>query len=150
MKSRYVIGTAVIVVAFLVLVSSSMRSNTLQAMSVSAVRAADSSERSYIGQRLRIGGFVAKVPVRSTPVKTVDGIVTVHHFMVEEGKARIAVSYRDVLPDTFRPGGPVQVDGIYAAPGEVQADRVLTKCPSKYQSEEVYERTEAAKKASKF
>ncbi|HEX8833634.1 MAG TPA: cytochrome c maturation protein CcmE, partial [Abditibacteriaceae bacterium] len=39
----------------------------------------------------------------------------------------------DALPDTFRAGGPVQVDGTYAAPGSIEAEHVLTKCPSKYE-----------------
>jgi cytochrome c-type biogenesis protein CcmE len=36
----------------------------------------------------------------------------------------------------FKAGLPVQVEGVYTAPGELKADQVLTKCPSKYQAEE--------------
>jgi cytochrome c-type biogenesis protein CcmE len=48
----------------------------------------------------------------------------------------LAVEYRDALPDTFHPGGPVQVDGEYFAAGKIRADHVFTKCPSKYEAGE--------------
>ena len=120
-----------------------MRSNTLRAMPISQLRSAD---QRYIGQRLRVAGFVGQSAPTVFPIQTADGTVEVHQFQVVDGKSTILVNYRDALPDTFRLGGPVQVDGVYAAPGQMQADHVLTKCPSKYQSEQVYKRHQAAQK----
>lgn len=138
-------GTTVIIVGiFVALVTSSMRSNTLLAVPVSQLRAQDAV---YIGQRLRVAGFVDGQPATMTTVQTADGMVSMHHFVVVDGKARVAVDYRDVLPDTFRPGGPVQVDGVYSSAGVMEADHVLTKCPSKYQSEQVYRQHQAAAKS---
>ena len=116
------------------LVTSSLQSGTLQSVPVAKLRAADSAPQSFVGKRLRMVGFVGPQKVVKTPSQTAEGVVNVHQFSVVEGKSTVAVSYTDALPDTFRAGGPVQVDGIYTAPGVMKADHVLTKCPSKYES----------------
>jgi cytochrome c-type biogenesis protein CcmE len=79
-------------------------------------------------------GFVGSQKVVKVPEQTEQGVVAVNKFSVIEGKSTVAVSFSDALPDTFRAGGPVQVDGIYVSPGVMKADHVLTKCPSKYES----------------
>lgn len=47
----------------------------------------------------------------------------------------IPVVYRGVLPDTFRPGAEVIVEGGIAPEGHFSAKSLMTKCPSKYQKE---------------
>jgi cytochrome c-type biogenesis protein CcmE len=132
-SKRFVIGTLIIIAAMVSLVASSMRSNTLRAVPVDQLRAADKTPRSFVGQRLRVVGYIGHEAVRKVPLQTPDGLINIAHFLVREKDQTIAVEYRDALPDTFRAGGPVQVDGLYAAPGVMRADHVLTKCPSKYE-----------------
>ena len=132
---KQLVGIGVILIAFVVLVASSMKSNTMRSVPVSQLRAADSGGQSFVGQRLRVVGFVGKEPVRSVTEHTPGGVIKVHRFKVEEENKTLEVEYRDALPDTFRAGGPVQVDGVYAATGVMQADHVFTKCPSKYEAE---------------
>jgi len=147
-NNRLVVGTAIIGVAFASLIASSMRSTALSSVPVAKVRAADKTSQSYVGQRLRVVGFVGKAPVRKIPEQTPSGVVSINHFSVVERGSVVAVEFRDALPDTFRAGGPVQVDGVYTAPGRMRADRVLTKCPSKYEAGESYEeKTPAGTKA---
>lgn len=136
MQSRYFLGSVAIMSALGFLVTSSLRAGTLKSIPVAQLRAADSTPHSFIGQRLRAVGFVGSQKVVKTPEQTAQGVVNVHKFCVVEGKTVINVSYSDALPDTFRAGGPVQVDGVYIAPGVMKADHVLTKCPSKYESGE--------------
>lgn len=143
---RFAIGTLVIVVALSCLVLSSMRANTFRSVPVSELRSADKTGRSFVGQRLRVVGFVGHGPVQKTPVQTPGGLETINRFVVEEKGATLEVEYRDALPDVFRAGGPVQVDGVYKEPGFIQADHVLSKCPSKYDSESKYKATDPAKK----
>lgn len=46
------------------------------------------------------------------------------------------VSYRGVVPDTFKPGAEVIVEGGMNAEGAMfSAKTLMTKCPSKYQKE---------------
>ena len=118
------------------LVVSSLQGGTLKSIPVADLRAADAKPGNFVGQRLRVVGFVGDKPVQKQPSQTPNGIVNIAHFDVVEGSVKVAVSYTDALPDTFRKGGPVQVDGVYVAPGVMKADHVLTKCPSKYQEGE--------------
>ena len=134
MQSRYFVGSVLIMGALGFLVTSSLQNGTLQSIPVAQLRAADTKSGNFVGQRLRMVGFVGPQKVVKVPHQTAQGIVNIHKFSVIEGKNTVAVSYTDALPDTFRAGGPVQVDGIYNAPGQMQADHVLTKCPSKYES----------------
>ncbi|HEX8550433.1 MAG TPA: cytochrome c maturation protein CcmE [Abditibacteriaceae bacterium] len=132
-NARYAVGGAVIFAALGALIVTGMKSATLAAVPVDKVRAADNTEKSYVGQRLRLVGFVAHSPLRRQPIQTPDGTVDVAHFQVEDKGKVVQVAFRDALPDSFRAGGPVQVDGRYIAPGKIEADHVLTKCPSKYE-----------------
>lgn len=135
MRSRYLVGSLAIAGALGFLVVSSLQSGTLQSVPVGTLRAPD-KEAEYLGKRLRMVGFVGAQKVTKAPQQTENGVISLQKFAVIEGKNTVMVSYSDALPDTFRAGGPVQVDGIYIAPGEMRADHVLTKCPSKYQAEE--------------
>jgi cytochrome c-type biogenesis protein CcmE len=130
---RFIIGGAVIVGALVALVWTGMNAATLRAVPVHEVRNADKTENSFVGQRLRLVGFVGHDPIRREAVQTPDGTVEIAHFLVEDKGKTVQVAFRDALPDTFRAGGPVQVDGKYTAPGRIEAEHVLTKCPSKYE-----------------
>jgi cytochrome c-type biogenesis protein CcmE len=56
-------------------------------------------------------------------------------FTIVDGKQTLPVTYSGVVPDIFRPGVQVVVEGHYN--GQVapfNAQTLLTKCPSKFQS----------------
>ena len=129
------VGLIVILAAFGFLIASSLSSNAMKSIPVHELRAADQGSHPYVGQRLRVVGFVGKTPVKSVEEATTSGTVQAHYFTVVDKDKSLNVTFHDALPDTFRAGGPVQVDGLYAAPGVMQADHVLTKCPSKYEAE---------------
>lgn len=136
------VGTAVLVGAFGFLVAGGMKSNTLRAMPVSELVA--SPNAAQIGQRLRVVGFVGQEPVRrvaDSKTENGGGSGSTQYFVVHDEDKKITVEYRDALPETFKAGLPVQVDGVYYESGKLRADRVLTKCPSKYQAEEVEKAT---------
>lgn len=49
----------------------------------------------------------------------------------------IRVNYRGAVPDTFKPGVEVILEGTFkAGPPRFEATTLLTKCPSKYQKNE--------------
>jgi len=137
---RYIVGITVILIAFGLLVMGSMSSNTLRAMPVDQLLS--SKGQSMVGQRLRLAGFVGKEPVTKTTLQTPQGTLEVKHFKVFYHGKTVSVTYQDALPDSFKAGLPVQVEGVYTATGEMKADLVLTKCPSKYQAEQAQEALE--------
>ena len=55
-------------------------------------------------------------------------------FIINDGKAVLPVTYSGVVPDIFRVGIQVVVEGKYTGQGAFQALTLLTKCPSKFQS----------------
>jgi cytochrome c-type biogenesis protein CcmE len=55
-------------------------------------------------------------------------------FVITDGSQTLPVSYNGVVPDIFRGGAQVVVEGHYAGQGAFQAQTLLTKCPSKFQS----------------
>ncbi len=140
-QRRYALGTLLIVGSMGVLLASSMKSSALRAVPVGEICSADQTASSYVGQTVRIVGWVGKDPVRRELVKSSSGATYVNHFEVVDKDKKVQVSFSDILPDTFRQGSPVQVDGLYSAAGQMQAHRVLTKCPSKYEAGQGQEET---------
>jgi cytochrome c-type biogenesis protein CcmE len=138
-NKRFAIGTLVVIGAFAFLIAGSLKTSTLQALPVGALRQSDTTNSSHVGQRLRVRGFVSPKPLRRVvDAESTSGAAgSTQFFEMLDGKQALEVEYRDALPETFKAGSPVQVDGVYYAPGKFKADHVLTKCPSKYQAEEV-------------
>jgi cytochrome c-type biogenesis protein CcmE len=136
MQKKYLVPCVLLVASLGFLVTSSLKAGTMKSVPVENLRAADKKVDSFVGQRLRAVGFVGNAPVKSSLLQTPNGAVKTVQFEVVEGKSKLLVSYANTLPDTFRAGGPVQVDGLYVSEGKIEADHVLTKCPSKYQEGE--------------
>lgn len=53
---------------------------------------------------------------------------------MEDPEATVKVRYRGILPDNFKPGLQVVVQGRIQEQ-EIVAEQILTKCPSKYNTE---------------
>ncbi|MEA5024584.1 Cytochrome c-type biogenesis protein CcmE [bioreactor metagenome] len=56
-------------------------------------------------------------------------------FDLTDEKTVIRVTYADVKPDNFDSGYPVIVEGRFDEKKQFKADKVLVKCPSKYEEE---------------
>ena len=60
---------------------------------------------------------------------------TVAVFALEENGAQLDATYQGALPDLFfNPHSEIVLSGTYRADGVFDAERILVKCPSKYQS----------------
>ncbi len=54
----------------------------------------------------------------------------------QEQNAKVSVIYTGIKPDSFKEGEGVVVEGTYdRAKREIQATKLMTKCPSKYEAE---------------
>ena len=76
-------------------------------------------------------GNVRVAGVVQDDVQRSDGGLQVR-FTEKDGTASIPVDYRGTLPDIFRPGITVVVDGKLGADGIFHASTVLAKCPSRF------------------
>lgn len=82
-------------------------------------------------RRLRLGGLVETGSVsRETDGRTVD-------FRVTDGSKAVPVTFRGVLPDLFREGQGVVVEGALGQNGIFKADTVLAKHDERYMPPEV-------------
>jgi len=89
------------------------------------------ADRPDVGRVIRLGGLVEAGSV----TKSGDGSTVV--FKVTDLKNTVAVRYRGVLPDLFREGQGVVVEGAYDADGGFTASEVLAKHDEKYMPPEV-------------
>lgn len=55
-------------------------------------------------------------------------------FVIADSGQSLPVVYSGIVPDIFRPGITVVVEGHYTGTGPFQAQTLLTKCPSKFQA----------------
>ncbi len=53
-----------------------------------------------------------------------------------EGEESLPVVYQGVVPDSFKPGNDVVVEGYFGSDGIFQAHTLMAKCPSKYVPQE--------------
>ena len=53
-------------------------------------------------------------------------------FIMVEGGGRLPIAYKGVVPDTFKAGGDIVVEGKLDPSGTFVATTLMPKCPSKY------------------
>jgi cytochrome c-type biogenesis protein CcmE len=83
------------------------------------------------GRRVRIGGLVENGSVKHEPDgKTIE-------FEVTDGNTAIPVTYSGIVPDLFREGQGVVIEGRLASSGTFRADSVLAKHDENYMPREV-------------
>jgi cytochrome c-type biogenesis protein CcmE len=54
-------------------------------------------------------------------------------FRIKDGESSLQVDYQGVVPDSFKPGNEVIVEGKYTAEGLFRATTIMPTCPSKYE-----------------
>lgn len=81
----------------------------------------------------KVGGRVVPGTVHYDQ-KTLDLTFTVMD--IATGQTRFPVTYNGPLPDTFKEGRDVVVEGKFTRAGTFEASTVLTKCGSRYEAVE--------------
>ena len=87
--------------------------------------------KAAFGKAVRLGGMVELGSVR----READGVTT--HFVVEDGDARVPVSFRGILPNLFREGSGVVAEGRLAPNRSFVADNILAKHDERYMPPEL-------------
>jgi cytochrome c-type biogenesis protein CcmE len=97
-------------------------------------------QRATSGARLRMGGLVKDGSVQR-------GAELRIRFAVTDGKSDVPVAYQGIVPDLFREGQGVVVEGKMEPGGTFAADTVLAKHDERYMPREV---VDALKKAGRW
>jgi cytochrome c-type biogenesis protein CcmE len=93
---------------------------------------------------LTVSEVMAKSPEDLTDTQKVGGMVTAGSvqwepktlklsFRLEDEQANLVVNYSGVVPDSFKPGSEVIVEGTYRGDGNFWATTIMPKCASKYE-----------------
>ncbi|MCL5958161.1 MAG: cytochrome c maturation protein CcmE [Chloroflexi bacterium] len=122
-RKKFVIGGGIVLLAIVYLMYSSMQDATVYYLTPSELinRAATVSD-----QGVRVGGKVVEGTVKH------DNSTRTLTFTVGDEQTEIPVVYKGVIPDTFKEGVDVVVEGKYTPQGVFEASVLLAKCPSKY------------------
>jgi cytochrome c-type biogenesis protein CcmE len=111
------------------LVYSGLKQDSVYFLTVSEALAMEQGD-----SQARLFGTVADKEIHPAP-----GNLGVDFFLLDkkDSSKSLRVSYRGAVPDTFKPGVEVIVEGGFSAEAETfQATTLLTKCPSKYRKKQ--------------
>ena len=123
LRWSFIIAGVAIAGAILYLVLANTGKSAQYYMTVSELRACASCG----AQTVRVAGVVAADGL------TRDNAHQIIHFTVKDAGGALPVEYGGVVPDAFKPGIQVVVEG-HLTNGLFKASSLLAKCPSKFQS----------------
>jgi cytochrome c-type biogenesis protein CcmE len=118
----FMLGGLAILGAVIYLVIANTQANAVYYMTVSELKSCAVCST----QSVRVAGVVQNSVVSNNAQQM--------SFTIADGKQTLQVVYNGVVPDIFRPGITVVVEGLYTGHGPFQAQTLLAKCPSKFQS----------------
>ena len=132
MQIKYAAGSAVLLLGLVYLFVVGFKESRADHMTVSGLVQASASGQVSEERRIQLGGQVVEGSIewdqyRHRPT-----------FTVTEGGRQLPVKYEGqaLLPDTFKDGSPVVLEGHYKADdGVFVAEVVFAKCPSKYEGQ---------------
>lgn len=93
------------------------------------VNEVEARAKDLYGKGLRVSGKVLPGSIR----KSADS--RIYDFKVTDGKASLPIRFEGIVPDLFKDGAQVIVEGKFRQDGVLVASNVMTACPSKYEAE---------------
>ena len=128
-KKRFLIGGLIIVLALSYLGYTGFKSSATYYYTVNELTALGNS---VSGDIVRVNGQVVDGSVEQDITER-----TLRFNMIDpEEEDSLPVVYQGIVPDSFKAGREVVVEGYLIPSGIFKADNILTKCPSKYEPEE--------------
>jgi cytochrome c-type biogenesis protein CcmE len=126
-KNRLVIVTVIILGLLAILLYSATRggNNLSYFKTVTEIK----NDSTLIGKSVRVGGQVVPKTIVKSGTKTT--------FTISDAKNKLTVTYTGAVPATFADNIQVIAEGIYKKQGLVEAESLVTKCPSKYENQKI-------------
>jgi cytochrome c-type biogenesis protein CcmE len=120
---KIVASVAVVTVSLVALMFFTLREGTQYYKHVDEVM---SNPIAWHGKQLKLHGFVQGVKRKPNTLE--------YRFDVQNNGQVVPARYTGIVPDTFKEGAEVVLDGKLSAEGfHVDKDGVMAKCPSKYE-----------------
>lgn len=128
-QRKFAIGGAIVALGIAYLVYAGVRDTMVYYMTPAELKAKGAA---VVNEGVRMGGKVVDGSVKW------DQVLLTLQFVVADEKdpsVRLPVAYRGLVPDAFKEGADVIVEGRLTSEGVFQAKTLLAKCPSKYETE---------------
>ncbi len=122
-KKKFFIGGIIVILALGYLGYTSLEGSATYYYTVDELLREGSSIHN---QNVRVDGLVAPGSLEQKP-----GSLTLR-FNITTGEASLPVVYQGVVPDTFKVGNEVVVEGYLDSDNIFRANTILAKCPSRY------------------
>jgi len=125
MKKRFIsiFGVFALVIGVVVVILSSTGSGAYSLK----IKEVNANKAELSGKELRVSGKVVKGSLRNK------GGGFDHEFLLSDGQGLdLICRYHGALPDPFKEGRNVIVQGMLQKDGSMQASQLIVKCPSKY------------------
>lgn len=127
-KMKFAVGSGVIVLTVVYLVITGVSKTSTYFLSIAELEARGAS---IYGTGIRVKGNVVEGTIQRDKLS-----LKTDFRITDDSKKSIPVHYQGVVPDMFKEGIDVVVEGHIAPDGVFQASTLLTSCPSKYEGEE--------------
>lgn len=135
-KVKFGAGFTIIVICLFYLVVTGFQETAMYYFTVTELEA---RETEFVGKRIKLAGRVIpnsierddnemslRFAIWEPPVQGTAGDS-------EAVRSRRTITYKGIVPDTFKDGADVVLEGVTHNSGVFQAETLLAKCPSKYE-----------------
>lgn len=126
-RKKFIIGGLILLIAASYLGYTGFTNSAIYYYTVSELTERESSANRV---NVRVNGQV----VNNSIDKEAGGLTL--RFIIAEGGETLPVVYQGIVPDAFKDGADIVIEGQLNSAGVFQADNILAKCPSKYVPEE--------------
>ncbi len=122
-KKRFLIGGIIVFLTIGYLVFMGFQGSVTYYYTVSELMEQGSS---IYGENVRVKGQIAPDSVEQ------EAAGRILRFAITDGENSLSVTYQGAVPDTFKAGAEVVVEGQFNSNGIFQAHTLMPKCPSRY------------------
>lgn len=137
-KPRFLVGGGIITASMAYVIYLGASSNWQYYLQVDECIAQADQVR---GQRLRVSGRVAAGSLSTAAARREVS------FILEGNEKSMPVTYQGPMPDNMAEGKEIVVEGVLQPNGELKGETIITKCASKYASEDAARDAKPAQRA---
>lgn len=125
---KFAVGSGIIILTIFYLIVTGVSKTSTYFLSIAELEARGAS---IYGTGIRVKGNVVEGSIKRDQTS-----LKVDFQISDDSKKALRVQYKGVVPDMFKEGIDVVVEGHINSDGLFQASTLLTSCPSKYEGQE--------------
>ena len=126
-KLKFVVGAVILIIAISYLIFAGIQKTALYYLTVSELK--DRGVSLTYEEMVRVNGRVLDGSIQWS---SKEGTL---HFIITDGENKLPIIHQGIAPDTFKDGAEVVIEGRYGPEDIFKADKIMAKCPSKYEAQ---------------